>query len=689
MLDDFEGRQKDAAENYLKAFDLGDRSPELVRRTLNLLHSLHDYAKAEDLVKSWEQVPNAPILPEINRMAAEISLERQDPQQALLRAERGFQELGALPGSLVAGSHSSGGRRGPGSRGGISHRRPAGAGDRRNLGGVDPLPAARGPHCRCGSVAGAHRRRSSAGTAARRAPIALRTLGKSADAEREYERALELAPEDAGLMTEAAEFFRGVGKLPESERLWRKLLESNVEGTRLDRCNAGRGLARTLALRGDYPSFREALSLVDSNLKELPNSTLDLRGKATLLAVRGDPRQRQEAVQLFAKLGREEPLTEQDQALLAAMHELNGDLAQAHNAWQTLAATHSENPAYLARYIGLQLKQHATSDALLWLERLRQTAPDWQTTLELQAEIQLRDGRTQDAIDLFKDHVQNEKDEAARGRRTIETAAAEERLANSVLRGQESQRVQLLTAAEQLFREYVRTNPDKPQVLAGFLARNGQTEEAFDLFDRAWEIAPPELVSSVMIGSLSKSDSDSPPEILTRAKESILRHLPNPPIPSMLNDLAMLAELQQHYDQAETRYREVLRMDPDNVAALNNLAFLLALQDRSVSEAKQLIDKALMLAGPSPALLDTRAQVSLATGDLEGALVDREAVVHEAPSPAAWFRLAIVYSQLKDKRKMRDAADKAKQSGIRPGDVHVLERRHLESILKSDADKAA
>jgi tetratricopeptide (TPR) repeat protein len=682
LLDEMDGRREHAAENYLRAFDLGDRRPELVRRTLDLLHALHRYDLAEDLIKRWEQLPNAPILPEINRMAAEISLERQEPQQALMRALRAVSKNSANFQDhlwLAQILRASGDMEEAEEEFRTAVQLAPETGETwvaliRHLLRQDRKEEADAVLERiAGEV-------PSDQQAAVRA-VCLETLGNHLEAETEYRRAVDQSPRDPRLLSEAAEFFRRQKKLADAERLWRQLIEVTASGTTVERCAARRGLATTLAFRGDYPAFREALSLAERNLKELPNSALDLRAKATLLAMRGDPRQRREAIQLFNKLGNEEPLTDQDQALLAAMQEINGDLAKAHELWQVLVAANTSNRFYLARYISVLLRRQAMSDAKIWLERLRALAPDWQPTLELQAEYLLHEGRAQDAVRLFAQHVGEVKDESTRARRLVEAAEALERLAETFLRSDDDGRELLLKSAEGFFRDHAMLHPDKPQVLAGFLLRTGRVPEAFELFERAWDAAPPALVSSILAASLTKADVDS--QVLSRAADAIVRHFPTPPAASMLNDLAAVAELRQDFDQAEAHYREALRIAPDHVAALNNLAFLLALQHRNVSEAAQLTEKAFALAGPSPPLLDTRAQVAIAEGNLDAARIDREAVANEAPSAAAWFRLAIVYHQLKDQRKQREAAEKARRAGLVPRDLHLLERRYIDVILKT------
>ena len=85
--------------------------------------------------------------------------------------------------------------------------------------------------------------------------------------------------------------------------------------------------------------------------------------------------------------------------------------------------------------------------------------------------------------------------------------------------------------------------------------------------------------------------------------------------------LADLKDLQGDYDQAIFNCREALKLDDRNVVAMNNIAWLLAKRGKA-SEALDLINRAITLAGERAELLDTRATVQLALARTDEALKD-------------------------------------------------------------------
>lgn len=77
---------------------------------------------------------------------------------------------------------------------------------------------------------------------------------------------------------------------------------------------------------------------------------------------------------------------------------------------------------------------------------------------------------------------------------------------------------------------------------------------------------------------------------------------------------AMILEARGDYEEAASRYRQVLTIEPDNVIVLNNLAYMLTKQlDRS-AEALTHSSKAVTLQPEIPELLDTHAVVLLGNG---------------------------------------------------------------------------
>lgn len=84
--------------------------------------------------------------------------------------------------------------------------------------------------------------------------------------------------------------------------------------------------------------------------------------------------------------------------------------------------------------------------------------------------------------------------------------------------------------------------------------------------------------------------------------------------------LAMMHEEAGEYDRSVTRYREIIRVEPNNVIALNNLAYALAVRQGSPADALPLARRAATMAPRDPTVVDTLAWVEHLLGN------DREAV---------------------------------------------------------------
>jgi cellulose synthase operon protein C len=112
-----------------------------------------------------------------------------------------------------------------------------------------------------------------------------------------------------------------------------------------------------------------------------------------------------------------------------------------------------------------------------------------------------------------------------------------------------------------------------------------------------------------------------------------------------LGDLALA---KRDLTAAETHYRQVLEVDPDNALAMNNIAWILATQGKPGAVA--MANKANELAPDRPPVLDTLALALAAEGQLPRAVEAQKRALALAPNEAS-FKLALAKLYLKSGEK--------------------------------------
>jgi uncharacterized protein (TIGR03790 family) len=148
--------------------------------------------------------------------------------------------------------------------------------------------------------------------------------------------------------------------------------------------------------------------------------------------------------------------------------------------------------------------------------------------------------------------------------------------------------------------------------------------------------------------------------------------------------LATMYERRAEYDKAIAQYRAVIAVEPDNVLALNNLAYALAERQHQPKDALPLAEKAYRLS-QVPDIADTLGWIHHLLGDNAAAARWLEKAVTDAPN-AIDIRIhaAIVHADLNDLARARlelQAAEKL--------DPHIGERPEVKALrarLKLDVD---
>jgi tetratricopeptide (TPR) repeat protein len=457
---------------------------------------------------------------------------------------------------------------------------------------------------------------------------------------------------------------------------------------------ARRALAEVLLLKRDQEQNRQALDwmrpvegqlqLARAKKAEFPKPE-ELRILANVYEAQRTPASHQEARKVLEDLVGSGAGSPEDRLVLAGLYNADHEWAKAQEQYDRLIAdselardleTLSRRPEYLVRYLTELLKRYESeskepellSRAQALVEKLRQLQPDSLGCLAFQARL---------LID------QNQRDQAAE---LIEKPTREPRL-KDIIRlalAKQAEDLSLTEAAERIYRETLQRT-DTPQnrlALAVFLARHGKAREGLNLCEPLWDgkIDPESFIGSVMEIAFAAANQGDPTAIdrIAGRVEQSLNVKPRSPV--LLTALGNLRERQKHFQEAEDLYRRAIDKGGGNMTALNNLAWLMVLLDDKTGNPLELINRAVERHGLIPDLLDTRGVVYLKSGDANRAIDDLKRAIDLDPSAPRYFHLAQAYLQARNRKNAAETLTEAHKKGLKSTDLHPLEEKAYKEV---------
>ena len=718
---DLQGRPEGALEKYQQAVNLGERRPAVVRRLVDLLYDRQRFVEADRVIRDVQQGAS---LPEgLDRLGVEAALRAQNPERALALARQAAADRPTDYRShlwLGLGLWAAG------------RRAEAESSLRQAVGLADAAPE---PRVALVQFLAGTGRPADAEAAVReaegklprdRAALPLAQCWEAIDrpdrAEPYYLAALAANPDSPAVLRAVAWFYLRGGQVGKAEPYLMRLADATGKAPAADVAWARRNLAMARAAGGDYRRFHEALDLLDRNRQLSGGDTIDdRRARAMVLATR--PSSRADATEVLEELGRRQLLTAEDQYILAQLYEDRGKWADADRWMERLLAADGDSRLYLSHYARGKLRRKDAAAARPSLERLERLYPESWETAEIQARMLRAEGKSAEAAALLEGFPDRRRWDpnpqpppGAEGVALLvrvllpsagplnpqpppcaETTALLDKFLVHRLSGPEETEAFRRAAplleelgrpdgAETMYREYVSRSerPDSLLQLATFLGRQKRVGEALDVCERARSTCPPEAVAAVSV-ALLRAEPANPDHI--RRVEAWLEAATQKAseTTALLSSLADLRDLEGRYDEAESLYRRVIRNEPDNVRALNNLAWLLAVRGGPPGGAEALdrINHAIDVFGPEAAMLDTRASVYLATGQTDLAEADLRQALAEAPEATQYFHYARALFQGKDLEAAGEALRSARAAGLTADALHPLERPAYDQLLSA------
>ena len=413
---------------------------------------------------------------------------------------------------------------------------------------------------------------------------------------------------------------------------------------------ARRTVAALTAALGTPDQKERAVRSLDNG--DRPKSLADARSRVAALTVvlrtvSGDDRRAlaRELIGLLTEITRDSSATSNDWYQLAQLHGLAGDRAAARRCLVELVNREPKNLFYLALAVDDLLSDGKLTEARPLASRLGEGVRDVRV-LGAAARFHTL-ANEPDAVLTFVDRYVRAADAG-----TTDAAVRQREAANlldqltriAAARGL-SAAGPLLAAAGERYRASLRAFPEAVAPMAALLAFAGQAEPAFDVLERfKARLSPPALAAAGLAVLRAGHASPRQFQMVRGWIEAALGTDPDS-VPLKLA-LGELLALQPNFPAADAVFRDVLKAVPDNVFALNNLAWILAPRPEAADEALRFIDRAIALAGASAEMLDTRARILISAGRYDRALSDLSDAIGPGGSPLRHFHLALAYSKM-------------------------------------------
>ena len=441
---------------------------------------------------------------------------------------------------------------------------------------------------------------------------------------------------------------------------------------------AKRNLAMLLAVRAESTDRTRAKDLLAGKDQTPGETTDERRSTAAILAglsrhLEGNDRKATlaKAIEVLASVAAETK-DRKDKFLLSQLHRASGDRAAGRKLLLELIQSDGKNIDYLITGLEEGTEKDDQTFAEQCAQRLMLLFPDEFPAISAVARFEFRCGRPEKAMSILNTYARHA--DAAPGDlqvRAARSAEVLEKLARDPAVRNTDMGRKLTNAAVEKYEAVYPTRPEAVIAAAGLLAADNRAEEAFNRIERFTSVLPARV--KVLAGmAVIRSGTPSPMQIARVAEWLAIAKNEEPESLAVMLNEGEFYSLTFDYSRAELSYEAVLAIDPQNVVALNNLAWILSAKPEVATKALELVARAVKLIGLTSELLDTRARIHIGERAFDAAEQDLLQAVAMDRTALRMFHTALAKdSQSPPKAEEAKAAFRAaKQLGLQEKMVH-------------------
>lgn len=522
-------------------------------------------------------------------------------------------------------------------------------------------------------------------------------LSRWFDAETMYRELYEMNPTDVPRVRQLAEFYLGptyprddkqAKATPLLNQIMKAGAEGKVPGNDANLLWARRMAAKLLATTGDYQNLQKATNLLTSNSQD---GNLLIEDKMALAEIKGsrpEPKERLTAIALLEEASQLQSLNEQAELKLADLYYQTGSEWSKYKFQMEKAISRYPNSvaareAYIRRLLEHN-DQTSIDRATKLIGELRQIAPNYPGTFELTVRVADKLGKQQQVREELRRKVPDFSS-------VKELDRDQKRL--MVMFARLFVDLKDIDSAEKIYRDLAARDPKNAVDLATFLGMQRSPDQCFAKLQEMYSPERiPDIVQVALIVTRERRD-----KIGDKFDKQIQDWIDagnreNPDSILMLMSQADLYDIQKNYDKSADIYAKLLKR-PDlsgyqRAVVLNNLAFLLALSKKSVTDVDPLdcVQKAAEIIGPNADILDTRAVVLTSRQQFAQAIRDLELSVTDSPTASKYFHKTVAHLGAGDGRNAVDAWKKAESLGLSKESLNRMEYE-LYNQTKAQIDK--
>jgi len=500
------------------------------------------------------------------------------------------------------------------------------------------------------------------------------SLGQTDKAIEDLEHATTTEPNNVGAWVAKCEFYRSVKQLDKAITSIQKAMSIFPDNLAIQK----RAISLFLT-SGSRDIVREGKDILDKALTSKPED-IELRlYKARSLLAEGTAPAIEQATGILQGIAEDQPKLADAWALLAEISLRQGQTTKAMDiALRGLA--HCPNEDFL---LLLKARSEAAISPTLAIPTLRvlhEVEPnDVGIALRL-ADTYIAANESEKAMNLLRKQL-GICDASTRRRCNIALAIALYKSGDK-------------DEAEKLFCLLFEAAPDDPTILLAQsrLLKDDQlwgqlNQKVIDWYQKHPEDSHPLITIARDLGSTENSQAKKTAEDLLRR---VLECDPNSIL--AMKTLAMLLQLTGRYAESAELYQQVLMLEPDNLIAINNLAWIMSEEQSKFRQALDLAQRGLEIAPQYIDLIDTRGVVHYRLGVYDKAIRDFKRCIELYPTGissvvASYFHLGRALADLGQKDEAIENLKKALDLNTKIGGLSAADVVETQRLLQEQSEK--